>query len=187
MGHGGTLLDSCDFSVGRMKWAFVEKWTCHCWGIQGEGEGKAEKETLLSGPRVLPGLPTQVRGMIGGLGEETESPRSVILECGMQPAQKAASDLFLVLYVSHCQHSVSETARLPMLFIFLISTFKILELGPGEIARLVKCLPCKHTDLSSHLRVYINKKLGTVMHAGNPSAWEMETIGWFPEAHWPAA
>lgn len=52
------------------------------------------------------------------------------------------------------------------------------------MAQLVKCLPCEHTDLSPCLRIYINKKLGMVIHAGNPRAGEVEVGEGLPGVYW---
>lgn len=81
------------------------------------------------------------------------------------------------------RHSVSETARLRSLFIFLVSALKKLKLGPREILLLGKCVPCKHTELSCRLRIHISK--GMVVYAGNPKAGEVEARGWDPGAHCP--
>ena len=50
------------------------------------------------------------------------------------------------------------------------------EEGAGEIAQSVKCLPCRHEDLSSIPRTQ-NTKVYVPLHACNPSAVEAETGG----------
>lgn len=63
-----------------------------------------------------------------------------------------------------------------------------MHLGAGEIAQLVKCLPCKYEGLSSILRTLIkkSKKPGMVASAYSAKVRETETGGFLGLAGQPA-
>lgn len=91
------MLDSCVFSVGRMKWILVGRGPCHCGADTEREKGKQKRRGSILSCWVLAGLSTQVRSVFEGLCEETEGLKSVVLECG-EPCSfhtKAMSALFL--------------------------------------------------------------------------------------------
>lgn len=50
------------------------------------------------------------------------------------------------------------------------------------MTQLVKCLPCKHQDLISTLRIHVEKKAGMVAFPKNLRVKEEDTGRWIPRA-----